>query len=131
MKLLLHVVLILIPCFVFGKNENNDYGDIKGIVLTSDGHPAVNVTVESKTTERGTTTDENGNFEFKKLKPGNYSFLFSLLDYVHVDTTVLVTQNATVFLRIQLQRTYAELEKVIVEARTPKYVETKHPNRCA
>ena len=125
MKTLLHVFFMLFPFSVFGNDENNDYGDIRGIALTSDGHPAVYVSVELKSTGKGTITDDNGNFEFKKIKPGTYTLLFSLLEYIQVDTTVQVTQNATVFLRIQLHRTYAELKKVIVEARIPKYIETK------
>ncbi len=125
MKTVFHIFLMLLPCIVFANNDNNDYGSISGSVSTSDGHPAVYVSVELKSTGKGTITDDNGNFEFKKIKTGTYTLLFSLLEYIHIDTTVQLSQNATIFLKIQLQRTYAELKKVIVEARVPKYVETK------
>jgi len=125
MKKLLHFFLTLFPYFVFGNNENNDYGSIRGSISTSDGHPAAYVSVLIKNTGKGTITDDNGNFEFKKIKTGTYTLRFSSLEYIHIDTIVQVTQNETVFLRIQFQRTFAELKNVIVEARLPKYVETK------
>jgi len=125
MKLLLHVILILFPYFVFGNNENNDYGSIRGSISTSDDHPAAFVSVIIKNTGKGTITDDSGNFELKKIKPGNYILHFSLSGYIDSSIAVAVKENETTFLKIQLQRTYAELKKVIVEARIPKYVETK------
>ncbi len=125
MKTILPVFLMLFPGFVLGNNENNDYGSIKGFISTSDGYPAVYVTVLIKNTAKGTITDDNGNFELKKIKPGTYILLVSLLGYTEREIATKVKENEITFLKIQLQRTYADLKKVIIEARIPKYVETK------
>ena len=70
MKLLFYIILALLPFLVFGNNENDNHGSITGRVVTSDGHPAAYVSVVLKNTGKGTITDDTGNFEIKKIKPG-------------------------------------------------------------
>jgi len=126
MKILLHLFLAFIPGFVFAHNENNDYGNIKGLVLTADGYPAQYVSVLIKNTGKGTITDNNGNFELKKIKSGAYTLSFSLLEYIDRDTAVAVTENETLFLKIQLHGTVAQLKNVNVTAnRSSKYIAVK------
>ena len=116
MKTLLHVFIMLFPYFVFGNNEDNDYGSIRGSISTSDNQPAAYVSVIIKNTSKGTITDDSGNFEFKKIKPGNYILQFSLSGYIDSAINVTVKENETTFIKVQLQQTYAELKNVIVEA---------------
>jgi iron complex outermembrane receptor protein len=79
-----------------------------------------------KNTGQETITDDNGNFEFQKLKPATYIIHVSLLGYNDSDITVQVKANETVFLNIRLHQTYAELKQVIVNANAfSKYTETK------
>src|SRR5688572_21077549 len=121
MKTLLHVFIMLFPYFVFGNNEDNNYGNIRDSISTSDIQPAAYVSVIIKNTRKGTITDYSGNFELKKIEPGNYILHFSLSGYIDSAINVTVKENETTFIKVQLQQTYAELKKVIVEARIPKY----------
>src|SRR5689334_7579243 len=114
MKLLLYFDLFIFPFSVF-TNENDNTGTISGTVSTADGQPAADVTVLVKNTGKGTLTDDDGNFEIKKIKPGSYILHVSFLGYSENEISVEVKQNERVFLKIQLQATYAELKKVIVE----------------
>ena len=107
--------LIILPVSIFANGNDDDFGVIKGMVSTSDGHPAAYVTLLLKNTGQGGTTDEKGNFEIKKIKPGQYILHVSLLGYSDTNLAVEVKPDETVFLNIQLQGTYAELKKVIVE----------------
>ena len=97
MKTLLHLFLLLFPIFVFGNNENNDYGSIKGTVSTIDGYPVAKVSVLVKTTKKGTITDDNGNFVLEKIKPGTYILLISLLGYTEREIPVEIKENETIF----------------------------------
>src|SRR5436853_5225545 len=125
MKVALYFLIIL-PVSIFANGNDDGFGVIKGIVSTLDGHPAAYVTVLLKNTGQGGTTDEKGNFEIKKIKPGHYILHVSLLGYSDTDLTVEVKRDETVFLNIQLQGTYAELKKVIVESSASSgYAETK------
>jgi iron complex outermembrane receptor protein len=79
-----------------------------------------------KNTTKGTITDADGKFYFKKLKAGNYILFVSLSGYAPTEVSVEVKYNETASLKIQLQVTYKELINVSVKATTgSKYIETK------
>src|SRR6187200_2757388 len=127
MRVLLHLFLLNLPAFALaGRNETDSLGAISGSVFTSDGQPAAYVTVLIKNTTKGTITDADGKFYFKKLKTGNYILSVSLSGYTPTEIAVEVKQNEIVSLKIQLQVTYKELINVSVKATAGlKYIETK------
>src|SRR5262245_22132097 len=123
MKCSLFFSCLIFPFFVLGQNTKSGFGAIRGTILTSDGQPAPYVSVVIKNTKEGTTSDENGSFEIKKIKSCASVLSFSLLCYVDTTITVEVLDNETVLLKVRLQRTSAELKAVII--RVSGYVETK------
>ena len=58
--------------------QKNETGIIRGNVITSDGKAAESVSILFKNTTRGTITDETGNFEFRKIRPGKHVLVLSL-----------------------------------------------------
>jgi iron complex outermembrane receptor protein len=127
MRVLLHLFLLNLPAFAFAnRNETDSLGTISGTVFTSDGQSAAYVSVLIKNTTKGTITDADGKFYFKKLKTGNYILSVSLSGYTPTEIAVEVKQNEIVSLKIQLQVTYKELINVSVKATAGlKYIETK------
>jgi iron complex outermembrane receptor protein len=127
MRALLYLFLLNLPVFALaGRNETDSLGTISGTVFTSDGQSAAYVTVLIKNTTKGTITDADGKFYFKKLKTGNYILSVSLSGYTPTEIAVEVKQNEIVSLKIQLQVTYKELINVSVKATAGlKYIETK------
>ena len=126
-KLPIHFILLISPFFVFANgNQITGYGIISGTISTADGQPAAYVDVLIKNTGKGTITDAKGNFEIKKIKPGTYILIVSLLDYTESEITVNIKENETTLINIPLHRTDAQLKEVIVRATLAgKYVETK------
>ena len=126
MKALLIFLVSVIPFSVFAnKHETDSSGTISGKVITVDGQAASYVTILIKNTSKGTITDREGNFEFRKIKPGNYLLTTSLLGYSSTETFIEVKQNEPTHVKIQLQVTYATLLEVIVKSNArSKYVET-------
>ncbi len=123
MKPLLIPFLLILPFYVFS-NENS--GIIRGAVSTADGKPAAYVSVQIENSGKGDVTDDKGNFEIKKLGPGNYILHFSLLGYIDSSMSVQLKQSETTFVSVQLSQTYAELQRITVIANyTSKYVETR------
>ncbi|HKO79654.1 MAG TPA: TonB-dependent receptor, partial [Chitinophagaceae bacterium] len=117
-------IFLFFPVFLFG--QKSELGNLKGKITTADDQPAGYVSVLIKNSTIGTTTDENGNFEIRKIKPGQYILHISLLGYSDQEIEVTVKQNEAVNLKIQLKQTYAELKNIILEAsKQSKYVETK------
>ena len=127
MKAILYLLVLSVPLSALaGRNETDSLGAISGAVFTSDGQPANYVTVLIKNTTKGTITDADGKFYFKKLKTGNYILFVSLSGYAPTEVSVEVKYNETASLKIQLQVTYKELINVSVKATTgSKYIETK------
>jgi iron complex outermembrane receptor protein len=118
-------VLGLLNISILSFAQHNETGSIKGLVKTSDGEPAGSVSVLIKNTHIGTLTNENGRFEFRRIKPGNYILVFSLSGYFGKDSSVLVKENEQAILNVHLEQTYAELQKVIITSGAgTKYVET-------
>ena len=114
---------MLLPFYVFS-GENN--GIVRGTVTTADSKPAASVSVEIKNSTKGAITDDKGNFEIKKIKPGHYALSFSLLGYSDTSINVDIKPNEETFVNIQLRRTEAELKKITVEASaSSKYTETR------
>ena len=72
-------MLLLLAINAFA--QKNEYGSIKGVVSTSDGKPAGSVTVAIKNTKIGTITNDDGSFEFKKIKPGTYVIILSFVGF--------------------------------------------------
>jgi len=121
MKPLILLSLLTAPLLCF--SQKNELGTIKGTVRTADGQPAESVSVLIKNINAGAITDESGKFEFRKVKPGNYTLSFSLSNYAPKQTSVTIKANGQNILSVQLEQTYAELQKVIVQARVEKYAQ--------
>ena len=124
MKLLFLFLPLLLATYAFA--QKNEYGSIKGVVFTSDGKPAGSVTVVIKNTKNGTTTNDDGNFELKKIKPGNYVLILSFVGFESKEISIDVETGEEKFVKAQLEHNYAELQNIILEAsKQSKYVETK------
>jgi iron complex outermembrane receptor protein len=126
MKALLIFFLLIFPFFVFAQDNKSGAGIISGTISTADGQAAPYVSVWIKNTGKGATTDIKGNFEIKKIKPGNYLLAISLLGYIDSSFAIEIKPNEIITLKVRLKRTYAELQTVLVKARLhPDYVATK------
>ncbi len=68
---------------------------LQGTVQDQNNQPLVGVTVQLKNTQKGTQTDENGNFTINQVSAGNYILVFSYIGYKTQEVAVLVSGNTT------------------------------------
>ncbi|MET0242006.1 MAG: TonB-dependent receptor [Flavitalea sp.] len=94
---------------------------IKGTVVTSDGKPAADVTVQIKNVNKGTVTDANGQFLFRRMKPGTYTLVISYVDHEAVEQDVVVLEDQIAVIKIQLTASDKELQEVVVSAGRNRY----------
>jgi iron complex outermembrane recepter protein len=122
LKLLLFFIstLCLIPAFAQEKP-----GSIKGSVISSDSLPASNVSVVIKNTKLGTATDNDGHFEFARLKAGEYIILVSLVGYETLEQSVKVENDKIAKPVFTLQYSNSQLQTVIVTAGKNKFLVKK------
>ncbi|RYG05517.1 MAG: TonB-dependent receptor [Chitinophagaceae bacterium] len=94
---------------------------IKGTVLTSDGKPAADVTVQIKNVNKGTVTDANGQFLFRRMKPGTYTLQVSYVDHESIEQEVVVLEDQIAVIKINLTTSDKELQEVVVSAGRNRY----------
>ena len=113
MKKIIQWLLVLMPVVSFANNEDGT-GSIKGSVTTNDNKKAADVTVVIKNTSKGAITDDNGDFEFSKLKVGTYTLQISLTGYETMEQNITVEENKTASLSFQLKLSDRQLQEVII-----------------
>jgi iron complex outermembrane receptor protein len=89
-------------------------GSIKGVVTTSDGKPASDVTIVISGTNKYTLTDGEGKFTFRHLQPGQYWLEISLVGYETTKQPVVVTALQVVNLNIRLNAAQRLLDELTV-----------------
>lgn len=100
-------------------------GSIRGTVITSDSTPAANVSVIIQSTRKGTATDNDGNFEFSRLKAGQYILQVSLLGYEVIEQTVTIAGGQTATPLFTLKLSNNQLQTVIITAGKNKFLVKK------
>ncbi|NOX46137.1 MAG: carboxypeptidase-like regulatory domain-containing protein [Chlorobi bacterium] len=80
------------------------------------GLPIENVDVRVLETKYGTTTDNRGFFEFRKLSPGTSTFLFNHIAYFQVEEKIELRPGETKEVEIYLSQNSTDLAEVVVEA---------------
>lgn len=88
--------------------------NITGTITTSDGKPAVNVTVRVDHSRWGDITNENGVYTIKNIKPGNWTIKVSAVAATAQEKTVTITAGETLKVDFVLNQNAAQLHEVIV-----------------
>ena len=90
-------------------------GGIKGLVKTSDGQPAEFITIAIKNSSRTTSTNNQGEFEIKRIEGGNKTLVISFIGLETKEIEVQVKENETVFVpEIILKENHQQLDEVVV-----------------
>lgn len=110
-----HFIFIICLFLISATNtfsQNN--GKIKGKITTSDNEPAVGVNVILKNSKYSTVTNEEGVFEFNRIKTNNYILLVSLPGYETLEQTVNFENGETTSLNLQLKVSNKQLQEVTI-----------------
>ncbi|EHQ26324.1 TonB-dependent receptor [Mucilaginibacter paludis] len=89
-------------------------GSIKGRVETSDGKPAAYVSVSLDHTNKGTKTDESGNYLIKGIKAGNYTIKVSFVGLQTEAQQITVGEGKQAMLSFTLKENASKLSEVTV-----------------
>ncbi|MDG5473972.1 carboxypeptidase-like regulatory domain-containing protein, partial [Jeotgalibacillus sp. ET6] len=65
----------------------------------------------------GTTTNDDGTFEFNRVKTGTYTLQISLTGYETSEKEVVVIENETNTLNLQLKVSNKELQEVVISGK--------------
>ena len=115
------IVLYLYPCFVFGQQSSSQTGEIYGTVSQQNlKQPIVSAQVRIVETGQRVLTDENGEFQFRDLLPGNYTLAANASRYKpSTDTAVTVTPAEITRVEIHLEPVVVSFDEVEVTSGRP------------
>ena len=95
-----------------GEIEKN--GSIKGRVQTSDGHPAAYVSVGIIGSNKGTTTDDNGNYRLGGIKAGTYTLKVSFIGMQTQEKQAIVESGKETIINFTLSENSSQLNEVVI-----------------
>lgn len=103
---------ILLQFFASGTKAQN--GTISGTIST-DNQPVEYVAIHIAELSKGTTTDENGQFQFKQIPFGDYTLAVTYVGYQTVEKTVKLSKDQPdISLNIPLKSEFLHLDEVVV-----------------
>ncbi|SEW53512.1 TonB-dependent receptor [Chitinophaga arvensicola] len=119
------IASLCLLCMVFftvtASAETEPLSAIKGVVITSDGTPAAYVAVQIKEKNKGTLTNEKGEFVFKRMLPGRYTLQVMLMGYKTLTQEVEVIKDQIVQVQLQLEASDKQLKEVTVNGMKNRY----------
>jgi len=108
-------ISFLFSCLIALAQQNT--GKIKGIITTSDGELAVGVNIILKNSKYGTVSNDEGAFEFNRVKPNTYTLQISLTGYETIEQEVIAAENETTAVNVQLKVSNKELKEVVINSK--------------
>lgn len=96
-------------------------GIIRGKVTLSNDEIADNISVTIKGTHIGTTTDDQGNYEIKNVKPGNYTLKVSAIGFSSKEKFITMSSGNEVVENFTLITNSEALTEVFVTGNKNKY----------
>lgn len=90
---------------------------IKGKISLSDQESPEGISIALKGTRFGTTTDENGNYKLKNVKPGSYILKISAVGYSATEKKITVKEGEELTENLNLTSNSEELTEIVVNGR--------------
>jgi iron complex outermembrane receptor protein len=102
------------------KNDEEQHGTIRGRVTTADGSMAPAVTVSLKGTKFGAITNDDGEYQLKRIPVGDYTLVVSGVGLATKEKQIHVGKG-TMIVDFSLQENLAQLDEVQVTTHKNKF----------
>jgi len=112
MKIFVHLLFILLtfPVIVTAQSQS---GTVKG-VINSDGQPVAGANVALTEIQKGTATNDSGQFVITDIRPGTYELSISAVGFFSHHQEISLKENEEVSLDITLEPKTEELGQLVV-----------------
>ncbi len=105
-------IFYLICLFIF--NSIYSQGGLKGTITDEDGGKVSQASIFIENLSKGTTSDLNGDFEFKNINNGTYTVSISFLGYTTYKTQVTINGDMVDMGVIILNSSYQKFDDIVV-----------------
>lgn len=107
------------------RREEQQSGTVRGRITNSDGSVAPMVTVKLKNTQFGAVTNEDGEYQIKRVPVGNYTIIVTAVGLYPKEKQIKVSAKGTVVADFSLQENLSQLSEVQVNANKSTYTANK------
>lgn len=114
--------IIFITLLTAARVASAQNGSISGTVKTSDGSLAEAVSVAIQGTSKGTTTDQNGHYELRNIKPGSFVLVASLIGLEKQQQNIELRSGDKRTIDFVLKENAAQLNEVVISSRNSNKV---------
>jgi len=115
MKRILLLLCILLAASTLTRAQVAN-GQITGTIKTNDGRAAGNISIIIKGTGNGTQSNEQGEFSFKKMKPGTYTLSVTAVGLQKQEQQVTISANETATVNFNLNENSAQLQEIVISS---------------
>lgn len=120
MKRKVHMKLLFGLFFLFSLaltvHAQSQKANLTGTVSDKQNHPLEGITVTINELTKSVSTDDDGNYSFKKVPAGSYTITISGVNIKPVKKQITITEKAIEKLNFQLENTVKELDAVTITA---------------
>ncbi len=87
---------------------------IKGVITTSDGRPAEQVSIYLKEINKGTISLEDGSYKINNVPAGEYTIIVSFVGLETIEKKLLVTEKENLVSNFVLKESAKELNEIVI-----------------
>jgi iron complex outermembrane receptor protein len=126
------IKILMLLSIIFSITSFAQTGSISGTVVdATTQEPLMGTNIVIRGTNTGVSTDENGNYSLKNLKPEAYVIDVFYIGYENASQNVVVTEGANLSLNFSLNQSSSIMDEVVLSAnRRPQKV-TRAPATIA
>lgn len=110
-------ILLLSFCFILLAGAtawSQEKATIKGQITLKNNESPENISVVLKGTKSGTTTDEEGNYTLKNIKPGTYTLKVSSVGYITQEKSIVLKEGDNLIQNFTVATNSEDLTEVVV-----------------
>ena len=113
MKIRMLIYTLLSVIAISARSQDSEFS---GKITNNKSQPISNSSVYLLNTNRGTSSDAQGNYSFKKLSPGKYEIQISSIGYATLSKEIVIAGSSKQSFNFRLADAGVQLEAVLVSA---------------
>jgi len=117
LKKIVTTLLILCTVSIWAQ----DKAGVSGTIVLNDNTAAESISVELKGTNYSTTTNANGWYEIKNVKPGSYVIRISAIGIMPVEESFALAQGEQATKNFTLNESAEQIKEIIIESQSNKF----------
>ncbi|RZJ52427.1 MAG: TonB-dependent siderophore receptor [Flavobacterium sp.] len=127
-------MLLLNFCFILLAGTtawSQEKATIKGQITLNNNESPESISVVLKGTKSGTTTDENGNYTLKNIKPGTYTLKVSSVGFITQEKSITIKEGDNLTQNFTINSNLEDLTEVVVNGKKNHFArkDTKQVSR--